>query len=355
MLLSDKLLKWNNFKQSAQFGNDTYLSLIVYGRNLYSVINTIEAYFIMLEGLENNTIKLKCDQKNLLQVKQHISLDILFHIMIVIETTVVLCHALSKNYVEVPQTMTYYRTNLVDEIFKNIKNKKYDLEKILGLPKLQYLNLSVDEQNILQSCYKETTGTFSEVLMHWMDFYENFRIIYNKSKHGLALMTGGGVNADKQVPEFSKSHLVAFTSLTQNKMPPRTFFIPSKDVKKLDSTWFKTQSFMKFLPELFSQMKAVLTELKDYGTYISRNHLLYAKNCGEDYLPYKDDAGIKEFGIFPGLKYSENEQRVIDRLIRDIVPNMNHEKKGIQYDHTSNHEQLNNSMKNDVITNIFFE
>jgi len=74
----------------------------------------------------------KCDIH--IQVKQHIMLDIIVKIMILIETTLVLVDALSMGYHMVVKKLTYYSFSDVYQIMENILTSKHNHRKVLGFP-----------------------------------------------------------------------------------------------------------------------------------------------------------------------------------------------------------------------------
>ena len=138
-------------------------------------------------------------------------------------------------------------------------------------------------------------------------------------------------------------------------MPAKTFFLKQNKNIKIPTKWFHTQSFMKFNQKLLNEINILTKDVKLYSVYIQRNHLLYAKNYGLDYLPYADSPNIKSHGFFPGKKKSKKEEKVIKKLILSVVPNMNDLKKGVQYDLRAGPKRFLKSLKNDMVTNLFVE
>lgn len=124
----------------------------------------------------------------LVRVKQHIMLDIIIKVMILIETTLVLVDALSTGYQVVAKRLTYYSFSAIYETMKNIRTGQYNFRKVLGFPSVDKLPLSKEEQKYLANNFEQSFTIFSNTLNRLIGFYEKFRILYGKSKHGLTII-----------------------------------------------------------------------------------------------------------------------------------------------------------------------
>jgi hypothetical protein len=98
--------------------------------------------------------------------------------------------------------MTYYSKALIDSVVaelkrnKKLKNYRYNMRKILGLPNLKFLSLTSEEKKFLNRDFGLFELNALEKLRRLVSFYEKFDIVYGKSKHGVAFITGGGEGED---------------------------------------------------------------------------------------------------------------------------------------------------------------
>ena len=145
----EKEAEWEIFRDGDKFGKYTYTTIYVFHVNLNYTIRTIELYSILIKKLDEGLIKHSFDDSQLLRIKQHITLDCISKIMVLIESTLMLCYALSEGYAKVPEIMTYYELTKIDSAINSIKKEEYNMRKILGLPDLELLDLSEDEKKFL--------------------------------------------------------------------------------------------------------------------------------------------------------------------------------------------------------------
>ena len=92
MLQRDQKLKqFESFINSKNFGADTWRTLHLLAHNISHSINTLELYFVAIKRLNEGDIKMsnatKFDQ---LRVVQHVYLDMIMKLEILIESTLVL-------------------------------------------------------------------------------------------------------------------------------------------------------------------------------------------------------------------------------------------------------------------------
>jgi hypothetical protein len=80
--------------------------------------------------------------------------------------------------------MTYYDQRLPRQIVEKIRLKNYNFHKILGLPNISDLPLSRDERKVLARIFQETTHVYLQKISNIAEFYDRYRIIYGKWKHG---------------------------------------------------------------------------------------------------------------------------------------------------------------------------
>lgn len=108
----------------------------------------------------------------------------------IIESALVLVHSLSEGYHSLATNMTYYDFNLLRQIIKKINKKEYNGHKILGLPDIDTLPVDKVEKKFLANEYSAIIEDLWRSLNRCIVFYDKYRIIYGKSKHGLIFQTG---------------------------------------------------------------------------------------------------------------------------------------------------------------------
>jgi len=347
---AEKLSKRDDFIKSDQFGSSTYLILMTFRHNTLGILSTIGIYGKLIEKLSDKScIDHTMKDNETVAVKQYIMLNILSWLISIIEGLFVLIHSLSENYTSVNQNMTHYRTDLVWSIIKNIKARKYNFEKILALPSVKNLNLDISEQELLQTVYDGTQRTIYEILDSLVDFYEKYNIVYNKSKHGLMFFPGGFMPDTEK--KFETSSLSAYDRRQEKDMPSNYFKArPSEDYQK----WFNVETHVNFNSKLFSQIGTLIENLKELSRYVTEANLNFANNCGQGYLPhYRPEEGKVMLLFFPDKEITEKEKSTLDSIQAKIIPNMVVSDYAIHIRHNFTKEELQKSVKESPITNIF--
>ena len=150
-----------SFVGSEKFGMDTWTTLYHFGLNTQNIILTIELYGVLIEKLDTDNLLTNYNIDDMVRIKQHIILDVIMKTQILIESTFVLIHCLSKGYRTLARNMTYYDMNLVDSIIKEIrknkklKNYKIQYEKGLGFAKPEASRLVARRKEISKSRFPE--------------------------------------------------------------------------------------------------------------------------------------------------------------------------------------------------------
>ena len=182
-----------------------------------------------------------------------------------------------------------------------------------------------------------------------IEFYDNFRIVYGKSKHGLT-MYSGIVEKNNTKFEFDKSLLICYDRKNKDTIPKNHI-----DLKpNIHINYFNVLSYILFDKNLTNKIENVLLDLHTIIDYICSNHLTYAMNCGEIYLPHtkKDNKTIVNF--LDLACESEEEKTIFNNLCNKIVKKMNTEYpplnlpfQGIQ--------DINEKLDKDNVVNIFLD
>lgn len=351
----EKKKQWELFKNSDKFGHSTYFVLGIFQLNTKIILNTIRVYDILATKLEEK-INFEMSQKGILGIKHQITLDLVGKLMSLIESTLMLFHAVSKGYSEIPTIITYYPTSMLDQVIDDFIEKKYNMRKILGLAELEKLNLDNDERKILSICYQETGKDIENRLKEWAEFYKKLRIIYGKSRHGLSYLMGIGkeLQSFNDIPNYEDSLIVAFDRKDKSKLPPNTIAIDPKNEKKNDP-WFDIQSWLKIKKTYFNSVGKILHEMEEIIPYVIENHLLYAENCGEDYLPIKIHENRIDYGVFYGSKQNDEDEKTLSKISERIGKNMLIAKRQFGYSLVLDNKKLIDMMDNDeFVINFWF-
>ena len=110
----------------------------------------------------------------------------------------------------------------------------------------------------------------------------------------------------------------------------------------------------RFNSELTNEITTTISYLKELIPYLSDNHLAYAKNCGEDYLPYyyQDDT---TFGLLFSNKDNLKEEDFLyrDEITSKIIPLMNITDIGLYVINEFKDNDVIKSIQKDTVTNIW--
>ena len=354
MDIEKKRKECEKFRNSSKFGSTTYFLLGSFQMNLNTVLTTIGLYDVSITKLEEK-FKLTITENGSLRVKHQLILDIVGKIMVLIESFLILCHALSKNYDQVPELMTYYENSLLDQVLKNFKNKKYNLRKISGLADIGKLHLSNEEQKIISKEYEATCDAIREELSKWAEFYDEFRLIYGKTRHGMSYLTGVNKISDDVISSnFENSLIVAFHRKRIKSLPKNIRVIDPKNKKK-NETWFEIESWLKIQSTLFNKLGVIIKNMGTIGNYIIENHLLFSDNCGEDYVPCKIEKNKISYGVFYGPKLNNNnDEKTSTKICERIGKNMNIVNRRFSYTLSLNNKEFISAMNEEIITNFWY-
>jgi hypothetical protein len=357
LTLEEKNQQFMSFIKSEKFGLDTWTSLVLFNQNSHNILLTIQLYGIIIKRLDEGDIPNNFTSIESVRIKQHIYMDVIMKIQILIETLLVLIHALSKNYSKVSQILTFYDTKLVRSIIENIRTKKYNIRKVLGLPNLGKLPLTDEQKRFMLVEYAEWERLANEILCKLTNFYEDFRIAYGKSKHGLTFQTGLGFHQEISRPilesvNFHDSLLGCLDRKVRRDMPKRHYI---SDVRTKTAQYFNAVSYVKFNDKLLNEIQVTISRLKEIIPFICSNHMTYAKNCGESYLPYVVEDG--KVGLkMPNRKgISDNENEICRRIINTIIPIMNISEGNHLILGEIVESKIKESMLNDAVTNIWIK
>ena len=345
-----------SFINGKKFGIDTWTTIYHFGLNVLNIISSIELYGILIEKLDKNNLVSTHNAEDIIRIKQQIVLDVIMKTQILIESTLVLIHSLSTGYHAVARNMTYYDMGLVNSIIKEIgknkqlKNYKYNMRKILGLPNLKYLSLSLKEKKFLNEDFERFEFECLKRLKRLTDFYDKFRVIYGKSKHGLAFLSTGSSNLTDT--GFDGSILQCLGRISNEDKRPKGSIVTSiNTTPAMTYKFFDYISIVKFDKKLIDEINSTISDLKNLVSFICTNHESYALNSGKGYLPYSLTNG-KRYMLTSREAETENEKNIIKSIADKnlgamYLPRVEHIIKNIY-----TNPKIIESLGKDTVTNI---
>ena len=181
------------------------------------------------------------------------------------------------------------------------------------MPNLKHLELSFEEKKFLNDDFKRFEVDCLKRLKKMTSFYDKFRVIYGKSKHGLVF-----VSADTSTPEkidFDGSLLQCFGRIrNEDKRPKASITLSSFSTSpSVNYKFFDFVSILKFDKKLIDEINSTLSDLKELVSFITTNHLAYALNCGKGYLPYSKRDG-KRYMLTSRKAQIQKEKSIIKSI-----------------------------------------
>ena len=264
--------------------------------------------------------------------------------------------ALSKGYSSVPVIMTRYKPKLIYDIIEHIKHKKYDMDKVLGLPNIDILPISNEEKEFLTTLFSHSSNSMYTSLLKIIDFYQQFTLIYNKTKHGMIFELGLSYTFDLRLalkqPSFTQSMVQAIDNIEEYKMPPGYIRHAPGNQNNLTRGYFNAFSVVAFRKELLDLVGDIKSLLKQIISFICDSHLTYAANCGQTYLHFS----IKDKQIGP--RYFSDELSTEDsarlmKIFKKVVPNMNIDLGQLKTVYKFSSSEIAKSIQDNLVTNIW--
>lgn len=326
--LEEKKKEWEFFTASDEFGNSTFSILSRFRTNVVFIIRIVELYGMLPTKLDENTIPHEMEESQLTVIKQLIIMDALSRVMAIIEATLILIFGLSKGYKELLKILTRYELTMIDSAIVSIGKREYNMRKILGLPEISLLSLN-KEEGMMGRSYQQTIDTVYEALKKCIIFYDKYKIIYGKSRHGLTFWPNMILTPPKQGMPMPDPYILAFDKREKHTMPKDTIF--TKIMKNRDD-WHNTMSFLKMSEELFSEVNGVLHDIDTLVNFIVTNHILYAENCGQDYLPSM--VGEKNqlmIGMIFGQGITNGDKVIYEHIKSKLMPNMHYVNPSLKF------------------------
>jgi hypothetical protein len=351
---SEKQTRCISFIESDKFGLETYNTLFLFNINISYLIETVTIYDRLIQKLGTTEFPLEFNDLRLLRLKQYIKLDAISRIEAAIESTLVLIDELSNGYSNVARSMTYYGIKRPRDIVKKIISTKnpYPMRKVLALPDIGSLELDPAERKLLGTIYIDTTKTAFSYIKKLAKFYDRYRIVYGKHKHGLTLESGSGFDLHPVVPLFEDSMLFAFDHKIKDDMPTGTLTV--KETHFPIGKWFNVQSALKFNKALDDEIREILVILKEVIGYVTFNHIDYAMNCGEGYLPTHRENDQVTLGFYSKTQLNKDDIKIAQSIMNKMIPRMNLDRGNVRVSREITDLHALKSLINDPITNMWF-
>jgi hypothetical protein len=352
----EKIDNLQSFIESEHFGIETYKTIYLFNQNAHILGLSIDLYGHLVEKLDAKDFSISLTNDVLVRVKQVIILDVIMKVQILIEASLALIEALSKGYDSVPVILTRYNSKLIYEIIEHIKHKEYEMTKVLGLPNIDSLSVSNEEKEFLASLFSHSSESMYTSLLKIINFYQQFSLIYNKTKHGMIFELGLSHTLDPKVEleplKFIESMVQAIDKIDEYKMPPGYIHHVPENQKNIDKRYYNSFAVIVFRKELFDMIANTKGILKQIISYICDSHLTYAVNCGQTYLHFT----IKDGQIGP--RYFSNELSVEDseylmNIFKKIVPNMNSDLGQLKTIYEFKSAEIVKSIQDNIVTNIW--
>jgi len=253
--------------------------------------------------------------------------------------------------------MTRYNFNLLPKIIKKIRKRDYNFRKILALPDIGRLPISPEERGFLGKLYLESIQTVQDSLLEMIEFYHQFNIIYTKSKHGLSFDLGLSQTFDPSSdvkPLNSKGSLIqCIDKKDETDMPPGYIIsFPKDQTYNFSTLYFNTVSILKVDDTLFDKISRMKSILGIIVSFICENHLTYAANCGETYLPVVRKN--KEVGVrMVTLNWNDGVEAKLKEIFSKVLPYMNINELNLDTVFKSKNPLIIESLAKNVVTNIW--
>jgi len=186
---------------------------------------------------------------------------------------------------------------------------------------------------------------------------ELFNIIYTKSKHDLSFVLGLSETldptAEAKSPNSKGSLIQCVDKKDMTDMPPGYIVsFPKNQTYNFSRLYFNTVSILKVDDTLFDRIKKMKSILGTIVSFICENHLTYAANCGETYLPVVRKN--KEVGVrMVTLNWNDDTEAKLKKIFTKVLPYMNINDLNLDTVFKSKNPLIIESLAKNVVTNIW--
>jgi len=323
MKLNEKKDACRSFVASERFTKATYGVLIVFRDNVTDITHLVTSHEILLRRIESGDVRHNFTDEQLDKIKSLIFVDMLAKIMTLIENLFVLldCFARDANR-DIPRILVRYAFRRIDGFIKRFEASRVSLWRIAGFPGIKFLarncGLNGEESSFLHALLIDSCESIRLAIQDIVTFYQANRILYTKFKHGLLFMPG--VRSSGGIAQAPGLVLLSFDRLTRR--PSRLCF-EGRDISPEGLEWFNTYSIQPCWSGTLKRYGEILTEIGRLSRYVIGNHLLWAFNCGEDYLPAKiSPNGKTTVEIYLTKQLTSEEEGKFNRIWKKVETNM---------------------------------
>jgi hypothetical protein len=154
--------------------------------------------------------------------------------------------------------------------------------------------------------------------------------------------------------KLEDSLLVTFDRKKEYQMP-NGYIIGYNNDGSLDG-WYNVEAMIKFGSNLLKEIKIIMEDLIDVISYITKNHITYALNCGEGYIPYFErEKDTYSPWLFSEEPLSGDEKSLFESMTYRIFKNMNMSPTRLNILKILNNDMITESVSTNSITNILFK
>jgi hypothetical protein len=268
------------------FGKHNWITIFLLKINISYQVRTIRFLVKSIKSPDRNAILEGLSDIELLRMKHQLFLDAIMKAEICTESLLVAIDAMSNDPEKIAETLTFYPPIKPHQVIDRIRSKAIDIRKaFLLLPAKLNEVLTNEEKSLIEQLSMETEQAIYRGLEMLADLYEKYYIVYMKSKHGLTIETGSGINTGKTVPPLSESLIYVHDNRKKREDLPKDHRL-SMLFGFGPSSWFNTVSIVTTNDKLEKDLLVFDELLLLLTNYLVDNHLGYLSNCGENFLPY---------------------------------------------------------------------
>lgn len=345
----------NNEDKSLNFinkniGIDAWVTLSCFQINSLTTIKQIEMseQFWNISNINSNELS-----QDEIRIYQQFMLDIISKIEIIIESLLVLIHELSKGYDNLSIKMTYYRPEILQDIIKEMFiNNNYNKNRAFAIPTFTGLSLENEERTFLENDYNNLKNLLHNNLEKLSKFYNQFRMIYGKTKHGLTYMSG--TQSEGSNNSFFNSSLYGFTRIDDSKTS--NDFVKSKITSSeppIKIKFFNVISYIKFDKKLIDNIQKIIITLKEIIMLVCNNHLLFAVNRGNGFLLFSERDNQRSMVTSQEYK-GEKEIKIIASIAKKNLLKFYSPKTFTTTNLQFDNDEINSNLNENSICNILF-
>ncbi len=197
--------------------------------------------------------------------------------------------------------------------------------------------------------FQKTVDIYSKKIATIAEFYDRYRIIYGKWKHGLTIQAGEQFG---DLKSLNTAVVTVLDSKEQKDMPKGYFQAISRSYPMKNDHWYNVLGILKINQKLENEVRKTVDELSEIISYTVQNHLMHAKNCGEGYLPVMELNEDSFSFWFPQMQLTPHEIEIMTSIKEKIFPNI-HVIRINLHPTTIADGKIKKSIIEDTVTNVW--